>query len=437
MIKQKYDYIECARYCGFDNLPSGLERFYEEFDYYRWGEIIDIGFLEETLEYFHLPKEKQEQMKSAIREIEENDRLSYFTKFLIWDLCNAKKRYEDNYYQALVPKCELKYARYYPLLILLACVKPSMQMLQERGVPLTYYEKIPYTPMEKQFEKWIVSDDVSVSDFPWDMNFYTCSIFLLDRFQFIPCKFENELTVYRNKANNQVIALQHGDIQVRRDGQINGTNEIFDEEKFDTVWEENDLTIRANPVNSMGFVQRELVTLKKEEWNMALTKEDLLLAFHIPAGPGYTALKVKQSMELALSFYQTYFSELNIKGFWSESWLYDTRLSLVLDYDNSNIIKVQRQFYLYPTKDGDDMLMERVFGERQIDLQSYFCKTSLQEKVVQYMKSGARFNALSMFVLKEEVSKIGEDPYINKEDIERFKAVVESHLTKSTSKKDC
>lgn len=428
MTKQKYEFIECAVYCGFDNLPPGLERFYVQFNDSKWGEIIDINFLEETLERLQVPKEKQEQMEHAIREIEEDDRLSYFTKFLIWDLCNARKRYEDNYYQALIPKCELKYARYYSLLLLLACVKPSMQMLQERGVPLSYYEKIPYAPMEKQFEKWIANDDVSVSDFPWDMNFYTCSIFLLDRFQFIPCKFENELAVYRNKADQRVIALHHGSTRIRRDGQINGTNEIYDKESFVTLWEEDDFTVRANPVSPMGFVEQEPVIIKKEVWELALTKGDLLLAFHIPAGPGYTASKVKQSMELALVFYQTYFSELPIKGFWSESWLYDSRLSLVLDYDNSNIIKVQRQFYLYPSKDGDDMLLERVFGEKQINLTIILCKTSLQEKVVDYMKTGARFNALSMFVLKEEVPRIGENPYIAENDVDKFRAVVDTHL---------
>jgi hypothetical protein len=217
-------------------------------------------------------------------------------------------------------------------------------------------------------------------------------------------------------------------MEVRRDGQINGTNEIYDEGKFITLWEENEFQLRANPVNPMGFIEREPVTLLKENWEIALAKGDLLLAFHIPAGPGYTTPKVKLAMELALAFYHSYFSELNIKGFWSESWLYDTRLSLVLEQENSNILQVQRQFYLYPSKDGDDLLLERVFGEKPIDVSKLPCKTTLQEKIVQYMKTGARFNALSMFVLADEASKIGEDPYIKEEDVLRFKSVVDSHL---------
>jgi hypothetical protein len=44
------------------------------------------------------------------------------------------------------------------------------------------------------------------------------------------------------------------------------------------------------------------------------------------------------------------------------------------------------------------------------------------------MKTGARFNTLSMFVLKEDVANIGDCPYIFADDIERFKTVVDSHM---------
>ncbi|WP_033165524.1 acyltransferase domain-containing protein [Clostridium sp. KNHs205] len=429
-MKQKYSFAECVEYCGFDNLPLGLESYYMQFDEHKWGEIIDIEFLNAALARFKVPGEKQEQLKKAIREIEADDRLAYFTKFLIWDLCNARKRYENNNYQSLTLKGGGIITRYYSLILLLACVKPSLKRLQKRKIPLAYYEQIPFVPMKQQFEKWVAGEDVSISDFPWELNFYTCSIFWLNRFQYIPCRFEQEMTVFRNKKNNGVLALLHGNIEVRRDGQINGTNEIFDNERFVTVWEEDESTIRANPVNPMGFVMKEPVLLKKAEWKTALSKGDYLLAFHIPSGPGYTAVNVKQSMELALTFYRNYFGELDIKGFLSESWLYDSRLSLILDYDNSNIIKVQRQFYLYPARDGEGMLLERVFGAKQIDLENFHCVTTLQEKVVDYMKTGGRFNELRMFVLKEEVSKIGESPYITVEDINQFIEVVDSHLLK-------
>jgi hypothetical protein len=177
----------------------------------------------------------------------------------------------------------------------------------------------------------------------------------------------------------------------------------------------------------MGFVEKETTTISKNEWDTVLEKGDTVLAFHIPSGPGYIPERVKSSMELAIEFYHKYFPELSIKGFWSESWLYDTRLSLVLN-ENSNIVQVQRQFYNYPIFEGDNMLRYEAFGDWKSDPDSIPLKTSLQKAAAEYMKSGKRFNTLSMIVLKEEASKMGNMPYITDEDIKQFKETVDSHL---------
>lgn len=428
MQEKVYNFAQCVAHCGFNNLPDGLEQYFELYDETYQNEIMDKNFLEDILLKFKVPIHKKEEMEKALAEIEEDKILCYFSKFLVWDMCRAKKRYEDNFYNNLVPTCIHNYSDYYSFILLLSCVKPSMQQLNEKGIPLEFYENIPYVPMKKQIEKWVQQDDITVSDFPWDMNFYTCSIFLMDRFYFIPCKFEDEVSVYRNSNNKGTIALYHADIEFRRDGQVNGTNEVYDEEgKFLSQWAEDDLTIRANVINPMGYVEKTPVLLLKTDWKPVVKKGDLLLAFHIPEGPGYTPERVKNSMALALHFYSTYFSELDIKGFWSESWVYDSRLSLIMDYEKSNIVKVQRQFYLYPTKNSDAMLLERVFGVNKIGLLKVTGKSSLQKGVIQYMKTGKRFNALNMFVLKEDVSKIGDCPYISVSDIDKFRKIAENY----------
>jgi hypothetical protein len=429
MREKRYQFTDCINHCGFHNLPDGLENYFELYEDIAQKEIIEKSFLEDCFQKYNVPDAKIERMKNALAEIEEDDILCYFTKFLIWDMCRANKHFDEHYYNNLVPACLHKYPEYYPFLILLSCVRPSIQMLQNRGIPTEFYINIPYTPMKKQFEKWVLQDDITVSDFPWDMNFYTCSIFLIDRFYFIPYRFEDEFSVYRNCYNNSVIALQHENLEFRRDGQVNGTNEIYDVEgKFQSLWEEDDLIIRANSINPMGYVEKTPVILNKKDWKLVLKKGDMLLAFHIPEGPGYTPERVRNSMELALEFYSRYFGELDIKGFWSESWLYDARLSLIMDYEKSNIAKVQKQFYLYPTKNSDQMLLERVFGVNSLDLANVIGTSSLQKAVIDYMKTGGRFNSLNMFVLKEETAKIGTCPYISADDIEKYKTVVDSHL---------
>ena len=44
------------------------------------------------------------------------------------------------------------------------------------------------------------------------------------------------------------------------------------------------------------------------------------------------------------------------------------------------------------------------------------------------METGARFNTLSMIILREDIDKIGSRPYITDADIEQFHRTVDSHL---------
>lgn len=425
----KLSFKECTEYCGFDNLPEGIEAFYENYTVNTSEYLIQRRFLTHLFKKYHFPREKQELMLNACEAVEQDKILFFFTKFLVWDMCSARNRCDVDNYKNMQPACMTEYRGFYPLLLLFACVEPAMELLRIRGVPAEYYEDIPYRPMENQFRKFIEKGDITVSDFPWDMNFYTCSIFLMDRFLFIPCKFEDELTLYRNERTKKVIALRHPGEEFRRDGQINGINEVYDREgKFTSEWEEGEDFITANPVSPMGYVKSDKITLNKAEWKTALKKGELLLALHVPSGPGYNTARLKNSMKLAIEFYDKYFPELAIKGFWSESWLYDSRLSLILDNEQSNIIRVQRQFYLYPIKAGDSMLRYEVFGGWRAEPSESELKTTLQKAASEYMKTGKRFNNLSMLVLREDVDRVGDDTYITGEDIADFKKTVDSHL---------
>lgn len=429
MGNKRFSFHECVCYCGFDNLPEGLEAYYDQYIENTNSYLLDREFLNQVFERFHIPEEKQELLRNGLKAIEEDDILFHFTKFLVWDMCSARNRCDADNYTNLTPVCMDNYRELYSLLILLACVPPSIKLMEERGIPKEYYENIPYQPMERQLKKLVEKGDVTVSDFPWDLNFYTCSIFLLDRFFFIPYRFGDNFTMYRNRESKQVVALRHANEEFRRDGQLNGINQVYDNDgKFITIWDEDDIKITANRINPMGFVEKNTVTLSKNEWEVALKKGDILLALHVPSGPGYTPERLKSSCLMALDFYGKYFPEIDIKGFWSESWLYDSRLSLILDADKSNIVKVQRQFYLYPIEEGDGMFRYEAFGDWKADPLTATPTTSLQKAAIEYMKTGGRFNTLSMVVLREEADIIGEMPYITKDDIAHFKRVVDSHL---------
>ncbi|KOR90556.1 acyltransferase domain-containing protein [Paenibacillus solani] len=426
------NFKECIAICNFDYLPEGLEAKFNRYTPDNNSQLIPRAFLSELFESYQVPESLQQRLVAGIEEIEQDDVLFHFTKFLVEDLCSVRDRCDETPYSNMTPGCMKQYGDLYSFLLLLACVVPSMNKLERRNVPKAYYEQIPHQPLKLQLEKLALHGDPKVHDFPWVMNFYTCSIFLLDRFYFIPYQFGDPFTMFRQMNTREVAALRHAGEEFRSDGQRNGINDVLDlQGSFTSEWDENDTFIIANRINPMGFVERETTPIFKNEWERVLEPGDTLLALHIPSGAGYTPERVKNSMMMALEFYDRYFPELSIKGFWSSSWLYDTRLSLILDNEKSNIVRVQQQFYNYPTLDGDGMLRYEVFGDWKADPVGSpgELTTSLQRAAAEYMRTGARFNTLSMVVLREDVPQIGNMPYITDADKEQFLRTVDSHLS--------
>lgn len=429
----KPTFRECVAYCEFDYVPEGLEEKYVSYEAEtdREAELIPREFLNRLLERYELPAEARARMEEALEEIEGDGVLFPFTKFLVKTLCAARNDCDPAPYNVMTPGCMKRHGEWYSFLLLLACIEPSVKRLESRGVPLADYENIPHQPLKTQLEKIAASGNPAVHDFPWVMNFYTCSIFRLDRFLFIPYRFESAFSMFRHRETNKVAALRHAGETFRSDGQLDGINGVFDAEgRFVSVWNEDETGITANRINPLGFVESEPIRIVKREWESALLKGDLLLALHIPSGPGYTPERLKDSMAMAIEFYGKYFPEMPIKGFWSESWLYDSRLSLVLDAEESRIVQVQRQLYNYPIDDGDGMLRYELFGDRSADPLGgdVPLRTSLQQAAAGYMATGARFNTLGMIVLKEDIPAIGGMPYTTLEDLEQFRQAVDSHL---------
>ena len=309
------------------------------------------------------------------------------------------------------PDCLTGFAREaYAFLYTQLCVLEGRKALRARGVPETYDADIPERMTRKQLKKYAETGDISFDHYPWDMNFYCCQIFFLDRFYFIPYLWGDTPTAWRNRKTGEVTALWRAGDRFRRDGQFDGVNGITDPGAFTTVFEETEDTVRGNRVLPEGRVSPETVILDQKTWRKVLDEGDYLLALHIPGGEGYTPERVKSSCEQALAFYDRYYPEYEYKGFWSESWLYDPGLREILEPDR-NIVRVQKQFYCYPTEEGDRMIRLEVLGDENADHRKLTPRNSLERGMFRVWDRGDRFHTTGMFLLREEVSRIGEDPY--------------------------
>ena len=374
-------------------------------------ELLPRETLLSVLTANHVPAEKQAALLEALEEANKVPELVELAHVMAKDAVRGLVRCHAVEFHQPRPECLTGFAREaYAFLYTQLCVLEGRKALRKRGIPEEYDEDIPERMTRKQLKKYAETGDISFDDYPWDMNFYCCQIFFLDRFYFIPYRWGGSPEAWRNTETGEVTALWHAGVRIRRDGQIDGVNGIHDPEAFTTVFRETNDTVTGNRVLPEGLVSPEVVTLDKKTWRKALGDDDYLLALHIPGGEGYTPERVKSSCEKALAFYDRYYPEYHYIGFWSESWLYDPGLREIVKPDR-NIVRVQRQFYCYPVEEGDRMIKLEVLGDENADYRKLTPRNSLERGMFEVWARGDRFHTTGMFLLREEVPLIGKNPY--------------------------
>ncbi len=374
-------------------------------------ELLPREKLTAVLDANRVPAPEQADLLAALEDVNKVPELVELAHIMAKDAVRGLVRcHAVEFYQPR-PKCLTGFSREaYAFLYTQLCVLEGRKALRERGIPDKYDADIPERMTRKQLKKYVETGDISFDDYPWDMNFYCCQIFFLDRFYFIPYRWGGSPEAWRNSTTGEVVALWHAGTKVRRDGQIDGVNGICDPEAFTTKYTETEDAVWGNRVLPEGKISPEIVMLDKKIWRKALKDDDFLLALHIPGGEGYTPERVRSSCEEALAFYDRYYPEYHYIGFWSESWLYDPGLREIVKPDR-NIVRVQKQFYCYPVEEGDRMIKLEVLGDENADYRKLTPRNSLERGMFAVWKRGDRFHTTGMFLLREEVRRIGEDPY--------------------------
>ena len=364
-------------------------------------ELLPREILTDVLNANQVPSKMQLPLLEALNTANAVPELVELAHVMAKDAVRGLVRCSATEFHQPRPACLTGFAREaFAFLYTQLCILEGRKALRKRGIPEAFDADIPERMTRKQLKKYVQTGDISYDDYPWDMNFYCCQIFYLDRFYFIPYRWAGSPEAWRNRDNGKVVALWHAGTRVRHDGQLDGVNEFAESEEM----------VCGNLVFPEGRISPEKTVLDKRIWYKVLGDNDYLLALHIPGGKGYTTERVRSSCETALGFYDRYYPEYEYKGFWSESWLYDPGLREILGPER-NIVRVQKQFYCYPTEEGDRMIRLEVLGDEKADYRKLIPRNSLERGMFEKWARGERFHTMGMFLLREEVSRIGEDPY--------------------------
>ena len=266
--------------------------------------------------------------------------------------------------------------------------------------------------------------------FMWIWRHLTGELFRLGRLQFALADFEWQVVALRKKTTGQIVLLADPALPLREDGYAAGAGRMPEDslaqptgesstgrrsdEGGGSEWlpafEARDDGWLGNPVSPYGFAARETVFLPRAEWEVVLQRGNTILDLHIPRGSALTPDACRDSLRQAFAFFPRYYPARPFKASFCHTWFFTAQLQQILPRE-SNLVRFQREFYLFPHPGGPGFLWSYVFNEKCRDPRTAPRDTSLRRAVLDWLAGGGELFDLPglMFHGPEEW---GSQPYM-------------------------
>lgn len=237
----------------------------------------------------------------------------------------------------------------------------------------------------------------------WLKRHFNTRIFRLGRLQFELGNSYYKINAFRNIHTGEVKIFSAADIWFNRDGFVDGNNHISDiNGRWRSVLDLSQQTIIGTEMSPEGYAIKAPVRLSLVEWVEVLREDDPVLHVHIPKDGRMVHSLCRESYRLALDFFPKIFPKYNFKTFTCGSWLLNPQFKQLLP-DTSNIIRFMNDYHLFPIKSFEEETLSRVFGAKQIDIDTALQDTMLQRKIIDFMRQGRRLISGGGILLREEV----------------------------------
>lgn len=221
----------------------------------------------------------------------------------------------------------------------------------------------------------------------WLSNHVRGILYRLGRLQFQFARFHYQIRAYRHVASGVVAALSEGGVRYRSYGGSGGPDEGSDEGAWTAALAITDSEVVGCPILPTGRALRQEVRLGRGEWVEVLTRGRPALNIHIPGGSPLGHEACGESFRRALEFFPRHFPERPFAVFCCGSWLLNAQIEEWLPPD-SNIVRFQREFYLFPIGLDRDWLLTNVFGEMPQDLSRAPRRTAFQRALADHLAAG-------------------------------------------------
>ena len=239
----------------------------------------------------------------------------------------------------------------------------------------------------------------------WMQKHLSGKLFRVGRLQYVWSEFPGKIVVYRSRKTGLLQALAEDELNFNSAGQFDGVDGIYDKKG---VWtsrlECGNSLVSGNPVSPLGFAEKRKITLNLSEWEKVMSHGDKVLDIHIPAIGPMTIELCADSINRASDFFTEYLSERHFKAFSCCSWFLDMQFEEFLS-ETSNVIRFQREFFLYPIPVGASESLWRIFGEGALKshVKDYPRNTSMQKSAAAFLEEGGHLRAGGSFYLKDDL----------------------------------
>ncbi|MBE0695519.1 MAG: hypothetical protein IH586_01210, partial [Anaerolineaceae bacterium] len=125
----------------------------------------------------------------------------------------------------------------------------------------------------------------------------------------------------------------------------------------------------------------------RSDWDLALKKGDTVLDMHIPRADRFRMEDCQDSLRQAYQFFSRYYPERPFKACFCHTWFFSPQLQQIAPLE-SNIVRFQREFYLFPFAGKVAFLWFYVFGEGVKERASAPDNTTLQRSVLSWLANG-------------------------------------------------
>lgn len=209
--------------------------------------------------------------------------------------------------------------------------------------------------------------------------------------------------VFANVDTGEIVAMLNANWHMTHDGYQDGT-------AWTSTLVETEEAIIGHPISPLGYALNKPVRLLRKHWQQVLGPGIIVLDVHIPGGEPLTLESLRAAMLQAETFFDHYYPGPPFVAFVCDSWLFSTQLEGMLG-ESSNIVRWQREGYLYPSGVGQEDFMNFIFGTPSIDINTAPRDTRLRRAIVEWLQRGEILRGGGYFLLRRDLPRFGSQPY--------------------------